>query len=287
VLRVPRLGGVLDWSPDGRLFVTEGPEGSRLVDIRDARNGRRVRAFRGHDADVNLVAFSADGSMLATTGDDGMVKVWDPHTGRRLHVFKGKAGPVWGAAFTPDGSRLAATWQADQAVRIYDLDSGRRVAETAPVPAALATSFSPDGRRLAVATFAGPGLVLDARSGRRLFDLAGAPSPSVAWSPNGRWIATAGQDRRVRVLDARTGRVRFTLAGHTSDVVSVDWSADSRRLASGSSDGTAKVWAVAADEAREVLSLSAQERGGGLWVAFSPHGRPMARESLSGTATDQ
>jgi WD40 repeat protein/DNA-binding SARP family transcriptional activator len=274
VMRVPGLGGALDWSPGGKLFVTEGPEESGLIDIRDARSGRRVRSFRGHEADVNLVAFSADGSMLATAGDDGAVTVWNPHTGRRLRTFTDKGGgPVWGASFSRDGSRLAASWQAEQAVRVFDLQTGRRVAQVAPVPAALTTSFSPDGRRLAIATFEGPGLVVDARSGRRIFDLEGAEGPpDVDWSPNGRWIATAGQDRRLRILDARTGRTRFTLTGHTSDIVATDWSADSRRLASGSSDGTAKVWAVGADEAREVLSISAQERGGGLTVAFSPDG---------------
>jgi WD40 repeat protein/DNA-binding SARP family transcriptional activator len=273
VMRVPGLGGVLDWSPDGRLFVTEGPEDSGLIDIRDARTGRRVRSFRGHAADVNLVAFSADGTMLATTGDDGTVKVWDPRRGRRLHTFTGEGGPVWGASFSPDGTLLAASWQAEQAVRVFDLETGRRVAQVGPVPAALTTSFSPDGRRLAIATFEGAGVVVDARSGRRILDLEGDEGPpDVDWSPDGRWIATAGQDRRVRIRDARSGRVRFTLTGHTSDIVAVDWSGDSRRLASGSSDGTAKVWAVGADEAREVLSISAQERGGGLWVAFSPDG---------------
>jgi WD40 repeat protein/serine/threonine protein kinase len=272
VMRVPGLGGVLDWSPDGRLFVTEGPEESGLIDIRDTSSGRRVRSFRGHDGDVNLVAFSVDGAMLATTSDDGTVKVWNPRTGRLRHTFTGE-GPVWGASFSPDGSRLAASWQAEQAVRVFDLETGRRVAQVAPVPAALTTSFSPHGRRLAIATFEGAGVVVNARTGRRALDLEGAEGPrAVAWSPDGRWIATAGQDRRLRIHDARTGSVRFTLAGHTSDIVAVDWSTDSRRLASGSSDGTARVWAVGADEAREVLSISAQERGGGLWVAFSPDG---------------
>ena len=51
-LRVPGVGGRLDWSPDGSVFVTEGPEGSGIVDIRDAAD-RRVGAVlsgprRGH-----------------------------------------------------------------------------------------------------------------------------------------------------------------------------------------------------------------------------------------------
>ena len=54
--------------------------------------------------------------------------------------------------------------------------------------------------------------------------------------------------------------------------MAADWSADSRRLATGSNDGTAKVWEVVPGGVREALTISAQERGGGLWVAFSPDG---------------
>ena len=71
------MGGALDWSQDGALFATEGPEESGLVDVRDGRTGRTVRKFPGHDGDVNLVAFSPDGTQLATSGDDGAVYVWD------------------------------------------------------------------------------------------------------------------------------------------------------------------------------------------------------------------
>ena len=44
--------------------------------LRDATSGASVVSWRGHEVDVNDVAFSDDGSMLATTGDDGMLKVW-------------------------------------------------------------------------------------------------------------------------------------------------------------------------------------------------------------------
>jgi len=273
VLRVPGLGGALDWSPDGSLFVTEGPEESGLIDIRDAATGRPVRSFRGHDPDVNLVAFSADGSMLATSGDDGTVKVWDPRTGKRLQTFEGQGDQVWGVSFSSDGSLLAAASWAEQAVRIWDLETGRRVREIRPVAASFTTSFSPDGRRLAIATFDAGGVVVDVRSGDVIRELKGQQGVNdVDWSPDGRWIATSSPDSTVRIWDARTGRSRFTLVGHKSEVVAADWSADSRRLATGSSDGTARVWEVGADRTRESLSISAQERGGGLWVAFSPDG---------------
>src|SRR5204862_6173055 len=85
-LEVPGVGGNLAWSSAG-VFVTEGPEGSGVIDIRDGETGDSVRSFQGHDGDVTDVAFSADGSRLASTGEDGTLKVWDPSTGRLLSTW--------------------------------------------------------------------------------------------------------------------------------------------------------------------------------------------------------
>jgi WD40 repeat protein len=274
-LRVPNVGGGLDWSPRGNTFATEGPEESGLVDIRDAATGDSVLSFQGHDVDVNLVAFSDDGSMLATTGDDGAAKVWDPATGQKLWAFKGPAGQVWGPSFSPDGSLLAAAWWNESVVRVWDLTTGRMVHEIGPLDATFVTSFSPDGRRLAIPTGDSGALVVDVGSGEKVFALKGQSFgvSDVDWSPDGRWIATSSPDSTVRIWEADTGRPRFTLFGHSAGVVAADWSPDSTQLVTGSSDGTAKVWEITEEGTREVLSLSAQERGGGLWVAFSPDGQ--------------
>ena len=81
--RCPKSGGRLDWSPTGDVFVTEGVEESGMVDIRSATTGESVLTFRGDDVDVNDVRFSADGTKLAVTGDDGSADVWDPVTGEK------------------------------------------------------------------------------------------------------------------------------------------------------------------------------------------------------------
>ncbi len=286
-LEVPGLGGLLAWSPRG-VFVTEGPENSDLIDIRNSETGERVLSFQGHHGDVNDVAFSPDGSRLASTGG-GKLNVWDPSTGRLLSSLS-DYGDAWGPSFSADGSLVAAAWFRDDAVvRVLDLSTDRVVSTIRVGNSAIDTALSPDGKRVAVATVyteGEVGAVFDVRTGKEAFALAGpncCPSPlsrGVSWSPDGRLVA-ASSERTARVWDAETGTLRYTLPGHTGSVFSVAWSPDSSRLVTGASDGTAKVWEVGPEGVRERWSLSAQEMKSGIvGVAFSPDGaRVMAGDA--------
>jgi serine/threonine protein kinase len=71
---------------------------------------------------------------------------------------------------------------------------------------------------------------------------------SVAWSPNGKRIASASYDGTVQVWDALTGGHVFTYQGHTSAVNAAVWSPDDKRIASASSDGSVQVWMAATGE---------------------------------------
>jgi WD40 repeat protein/DNA-binding SARP family transcriptional activator len=271
VLSVPGLGGAVDWSRTG-LFVTEGPEDTGMVDIRDASTGDSVRKFIGHSPDVNDVAFSPDGSMLATTGDDGTLKVWDPSTGDLLSTVSGEPeAAVFGPSFTTDGSLVAAAWTDQGTVRVADSATGRVVRMVPDIPDPDQTAFSPNGRLLAV-TGSLNVVVIDLDTGEEALDLReSGPAGGVAWSPDGRYIAAAGFDAGGQVWDAATGALRSALVGQTETVASVAWSPDSTQLATGGSDGVARMWQIGEEGERLLLSLSAPEGTGG-GVAFSPDG---------------
>jgi len=288
VLSVPGVGGSLDWSPDGTIFVTEGPEDTGLVDIRDPETGESLLSFRGHDVDVNDIAFSRDGSMLATTGDDGAARVWDPITGEELGSFRDPTDVgVWGPKFSPDGSLLAASWP--DGVRIIDLATRQTIREIGAVPIPLHTSFSPDGERIAISSEAAlKAVVVDVRSGEELFTLQGhkLTLKDIEWSPDGRWIATSSNDGSAHLWDAGTGSSRFALLGHAATIQDLEWSPDSTRLITGSDDGTAKVWLITEGGPRELLSLSAQDTRSGIrGVAFSPNGSRVMTGDEAITAT--
>jgi WD40 repeat protein/class 3 adenylate cyclase/energy-coupling factor transporter ATP-binding protein EcfA2 len=272
---IPGLGGAVDWSSRG-MFVTEGPEDSGLIDIRDVRTGEPVvPPFVGHQVDINDVLFSRDGSMLATVGDDGALKVWDPETGDLLSHVSGD-GIVFGPSFSADGSLVSASWPDEGSVRIVDPATGRvrrtiDGIETQPFD----TALSPDGRSIAVSMgFVPEATVFDVTTGERRFELRGHlyPIESISWTSDGRRIATGSFDSSARIWDGATGRPEIELLGHSGDVTSVEWSPDGSRLVTSGSDGTAKVWDVSEVGGREVMSLSGQETRSGLWAVFSPDG---------------
>ena len=149
VLRCPRSGGALDWSPTGDVFATEGSDGSGVIDIRDVRTGRSSARSRATTSTSPDVAFSADGSMLATTGADGFLKVWDPSNGALLAEVSG-IGAAQGTSFSDDGRLAAAAWSEEGVVRVVNLSTRRVVRTFGDLLGANGTSFGPGGSRIAV-----------------------------------------------------------------------------------------------------------------------------------------
>ena len=273
VLSVPDLGGAVDWSPDGSVFVTEGPEETGLVDVRDAETGESVLSFPGHEIDLNEVAFAADSAAFATTGDDGRLRIWDTETGDELADLGGGEGRVGGLSFSPDGLLVTAHWGDEAITRVFEWRSGELLTEVTLL-AGLGTDFSADGAHLAVASQDGV-LVLDARSGDEVLEL-GEDAHNVAdvrFSPDGRWLGSAHGDGVVRVWDASTGELRFELADHAGAVNALDWSPDSRRLVTAGDDGFARVYELHRGGFRHLVSVSARDTHNGIaGVAFSPDG---------------
>ena len=291
------VGGALDWSPDGSMFVTEGPDESGIIDIRDPETGASIRSFPGHDPDVNSVAFSHDGSMLATTGDDGALRVWDPQAGTELQSFDHGDGVVVAPAFSPDDRLVAAAWEGDgdggddgdggSFVEIRDVASGRAVQRLGPFLSVRSAgiSFSPDGRRLVVPT-AGATVVADVRTGDEVLALTVGDddiATDADWSPDGRWIATSHGDGTVRVFEAQTGTQLYRLFAHRTRIWSMDWSPDSTLLATAGADGTAKVWEISDEGARGSLTLNDRDGSGVIGLAFSSDGDRLMTGDLAVT----
>ena len=198
-----------------------------------------IFTLKGHANVVMGVAFSPDGTRLATASWDSTARIWNARTGQFLLEFKGHTRELSSVAFSPDGTRLA-TASYDGTARLWDARTGQFLLESkGHTGFVYGVAFSPDGTRLATAGNNAARL-WDARTGRFLLEFAGHTDVvyGVAFSPDGKRLATASADRTARLWDARTGQFLFACQGHTGPVSSVAFSPDGTRLATASWDKT-------------------------------------------------
>jgi WD40 repeat protein len=256
----------------------------------------RVRlTLSGHTGWVRDVAFSADGTRLATASEDKTAKVWDATTGEELITLSGHTASVWGVTFSPNGTRLA-TASKDKTAKVWSTTTGEELFTlSGHTDWVMAVAFSPDGTRIATASKDKTVRVWDASTGGMLFALAGHADAvwDVDFSPDGTRLVTASEDKTAKVWDAATGEELITLSGHDGAVIGATFSPDcvkapkslaiwcGTRLATASEDKTAKVWDAATGE--ELITLSGHANA--VWdVAFSPDGTRLATASPDRTA---
>src|SRR5262249_36549364 len=106
--------------PDGKQLAVAG-WGSGTVTLLDAGTGETVRTLTGHtDRLVFSVAYSPDGTRLASAGGDGTVRIWDSTTGKPLLNLRAHGSEVYSVAWNADGTRLASqSW--DGTVKVWDM----------------------------------------------------------------------------------------------------------------------------------------------------------------------
>ena len=260
------------------------------------------RPLLAHNNMVMYVMFSADGTRVASTGDDSTVKVWAfaEDVLSPFLTLAGHKGKTTTIEFSPDSKRLISGSSGsvgDSTVRIWDISHDGSLEPVFYPHETIVNglAFSPEGDRLVTAGADGSAKIWDTASGQALHTLSGHDWVwRVAYSPDGSLLATAGRDATVKLWDAVSGQELSTMIDHLIQdkaeyyrgVLGLAFSPDGRRLATAGGDGHVRVWDVAALRAgdlavgAELLSLETQIAGKfgqfAMDVSFSSDGRWIA-----------
>jgi WD40 repeat protein/serine/threonine protein kinase len=233
----------------------------------------------GHVDRVLMVRISPRGDRIASSSEDGTVRLWSPLTGEG-RVVDEHGARVSSIDFSPDG-RFLASASHDRTVRIYDVETATSVELGGHEAGVMHVIWSADGRKLASSSEDGTVRIWDALRREPALVLR-APDATrnvmAAFSPDGKKLVTGGHGSTVYLFDLIAG-VRADLAGHRGDVTHVAFSRGGETFASASADGTVRIWSVASGRAR----VFDGHEGGVLFVAYSPDGKRIASAGLDGT----
>jgi RNA polymerase sigma factor (sigma-70 family) len=219
-------------SHDGTIRVWETTSGKQLFKIElpatPLDQGKNVPMIGNYEGGgVYSIAFSTDGTTLASGCRDGSVRIWDAASGTELHNLPGHGREVHSVAYSTHGNLLASgSW--DNTIRLWDPKTGKdRLPLAGHHGTVSALASSPDGKTAASAGHDATIRLWELSTSKELRVLRGhtANSPSLAFSPDGKLLASAGEDKTVRLWNPASGE-QVNLLQHLHPVSAVAFSPD-------------------------------------------------------------
>jgi WD40 repeat protein len=191
--------------------------------------------LKGHRKRVRCLAFSPDGSLLASAAGKGhAISLWDARSGKRLRFLSWHDSTLAGLTFSPGGDLLAST-DSQGSYQLWDIASGEpRIHSRQWAGGSTQVAFAPDRKTFLTVAWEWPRYRVvrrDLATAEPVETLSGSPSfiNCMALSPGGESVAV-GAGTGVDLWDLRAGALRMTLS-HPAPVRSLAYAPDGRSLA--------------------------------------------------------
>ncbi len=295
------------FSPNGNTLAIVSESSIRLWNFVSGN----IHLFLPESAVIIDQAFSPDGKILATVGQDARITLWDSQSGSTIQVLTGHQGSVNALAliqkvltgrqnnidalaFSPDGKTLATGGQ-DAQIKLWDIATGLEQASLSSKSHVTDLVFSPDGKTLAAVGQDARITLWDSQSGSTIQVLTGHQGSvnalalipvltdrqnnidALAFSPDGKTLATGGQDAQIKLWDIATGLEQASLPSK-SNVTDLVFSPDGKTLASLSESGPVSLW----DVSSKLPQLLTGHKDSAIKVAFSSNQKALASVGATG-----
>jgi WD40 repeat protein len=258
------------------------PDGSLLASVGDdvklwrVSDGSLVRILP-QSTNCRGVMFSPDGRLLVSAGN--RIKLWRVSDGTLIRTIGNTY--YYDAVFSPDGNLIAAGRAFEVELRWVSDGTLVRTLTYSDMEVPLSVAFSPDGLLVAAASIdPWPGIVLwHVSDGRLALAIPQGASFEVDFSPDGSLITGALESTIIKLLRVSDGALVRTLIGHTDYVLSVAFSPDGRLLVSSGLDNTIRLWSVSDGRLLRTYDQETTLVGD---VQFSPNGQLFAYGRFDG-----
>ncbi len=277
----------LSISPDGSCVVTGTGSQPLSNNVFSIPSGKKLTSFTRHKNIVLATAVSPDGAIAATGGEsDNEIYLWDIKTGKVKHKLAGKGKKIWSVGFAGDGMSIAwgKTYEQNNLLGYGSLDQSFTIKSSRNFELSLGPELKSDRGYVRGLESVGQWSIRTEngkvhktlqilKNGSVLHKITrgstdGYKHESLTLAPDGRAVISGGGLGCLYSYNPKNGKKLHEFVGHTSDVLGVACSSDSRFLVSGSSDQTVKLWEIETGR----LLLTIFQGTDNEWVAWTPKG---------------
>lgn len=268
-------------SPTGsQIAVTLEDKSVRII---DAKTFQTIRSFQGHPQPAYAIAWSDDGSFIASGDESARIFIWDARTGKQIKLIYGEhQRGIQKLSFNHPRSLLMSTGKDDK-ILVWSIPGYKKVGQLLGNGANLyGGTFHPLTNMFASATLTATARTYQTGpAGVKPMNFFGSDPQGqldVCWNKAGSQIMTGEKSGNAVIFDMKTLKKFGTLKGHMDFVTNVAFAPSGRLAATASPDRTVRLWDP---KSLKQLAQLDEQSGVGSPVVFTADGKYMATVGIN------